>query len=135
MCENNRIRCEACGDQVVMVRSVRMRIHPTMEMERIVAAFPDPNNVPEDRLDEFNRAYIQYERNCQHRRAFICLPCYAKLDNHYGVAPILTRDGETKTYGLSGECRRGRAAVYDYAKWLRYQRRKAGEMGVELPPQ
>jgi hypothetical protein len=135
MCENNRIECEACGDQVAMARSVRMRIDPNIEMERIVAAFPDLNNIPADRLDDFNRAHIQYERNSQHRRAFICLQCYAKLDNHDGVAPILTKDGEAKTYGLSGRSRRDQAPVYDYAKWLRYQRSKAGEMGVELPPQ
>ena len=135
MCENNKIRCEACGDQVAMVRSVRMRIDPKMEWGRIVAAFLDLNNIPADRLDDFNRAYIQYQRNSQYQRAFICLHCYATLDNHDGVAPILTKDGETKTYGLSGKSRRDQAPVYDYARWLRYQSRKAEEMGVELPEQ
>jgi len=111
-----------------------MRIHPSMEWERIVATFPDPNNIPADRQDEFFRAYAQYQHqhNSQHRRAFICLGCYAKLDNHYGVASIVTTVGETKTFGLSGECRARRAAVYNYAKWLRYQRRKAGQMGIDL---
>lgn len=132
MGDDKMIRCEACGNRVAMVRSVRMRLNTDAEWERLTAAFPDLNDVPEDRREEVDRAYLQYQRNSQYRRAFICLPCYAKLDNDYGVASILTTDGQTKPFGLNGECRHGRATVCDYSKWLKYQKRKAGEMGIEL---
>ncbi|MBN1489965.1 MAG: hypothetical protein JXA69_08615 [Phycisphaerae bacterium] len=130
MSKKNTIECEACGCRAPMARSVRMRVDPEREFERIKNKFPDLNAIPEHLQDEFFRAYVQYHRNSQHRRAFICLECYATLDKHYGVAAIPTKFGKTEVFHLSGDCRGGRAAVYNYAKWRSYQSRKAAQMGV-----
>jgi len=35
------------------------------------------------------------------------------------------------TFGLAGPSRSGRAAIYNFAKWLRLQRKQAAEMGIE----
>jgi len=113
------ISCHTCGAQVAVVRSVRLR--------QCVSWRPDPNVID----DQNHRAHLQYARNMQFRRAFICQACYAVLaSNGYGVGAVRTTTGETKEYNLSGESRGDKAAVYDYAKWLRYQKRTAGKMGL-----
>ncbi|HUU82990.1 MAG TPA: hypothetical protein VM243_05740 [Phycisphaerae bacterium] len=81
--------------------------------------------------DPDDRLYEQYERQMAFRRAFICERCYKALDTHYGTGAI-TAAGTAKRYSLSGDCRGGKAAVYDHAKWQRYQQRKAGELGIDL---
>ena len=92
MGKQNTIECEACGCRVPMVRSVRMRVDPEKEFDRIKNKFQGLDVIPEHLQDEFFRAHVQYYRNSQHRRAFICLECYAALDKHYGIAAIPTGD-------------------------------------------
>jgi len=125
------ISCEVCGGQVAIVRSVMLRGDHAKEWERFTAAFPDPNDIPKDRQEEFNRAYLQYQRNSVYRRAFVCLECYNKLNGGDGWAEIITSNGP-KHFNMSGSSRERKAAVYNYAKWLQHQERKAGEMGIEM---
>lgn len=37
-----------------------------------------------------------------------------------------------KVFNLAGESRRDKAAVYRYGKWLAYQKRTAGKMGIKM---
>ena len=43
------------------------------------------------------------------------------------------RTSRTETYSIDGRSCEGKAAVYDYKKWVSFQRCKAKEMGIELP--
>jgi len=123
------VECYTCGGRARLVRSVRLRHNAGPEFDRIIDRWPDWNAIPQDDRDAFGRALLQYERNSKHRRAFICERCYKFLDNDFGVNEIMTPHGPT-SFGLSGECRAGRAAVYDYERWRRYQARLAAKMGV-----
>ena len=127
----NTIRCHTCGQDAKLVRSVRLRHDPNPEFNRIVQRWPDPNAIPADDQDVFKRAYLQWDRDSKHRRAFICEACYKRLDNPLGVAEIVTPEG-VKVFGLSGDSRASRAAVYDYEKWRRYQARLGRTLGIDL---
>jgi hypothetical protein len=114
-----------------LVRSVQIRPCPNREFYRFFQRFPDPNAIPEAQEDHAQRAYTQYERNAKYRRAFICERCYKLLDTYSGVG-VVTADGQSQSYGLSGRCRRGKAAVYDYGKWMRYQRERGAQIGIDV---
>ncbi len=123
--------CEACGKEMTIARSVRLRSNPEPEFEQIVDRFPDPNDMPDSRREELDRVYLQYLRNAEYRRAFICPACYRAIDTHVG-AGIVVVEGAEKRFHISGDSRRDRAAVYDYDKWLRYQQREAAKLGIDL---
>ena len=127
------IECHTCGGRVSWVRSVKIRGDVGRESKQLVQRYKDPNHIPES-------AYAQYRRNTDYRRAFICESCYKILDGlseteqglvSTGVAEIIGEWGP-KTWNLAGVSRGDKAAVYDYAKWLAFQRRKAGEMGIDF---
>lgn len=75
-----------------------------------------------DEQHRWEEVRAQYARNTAYRRAFICNPCYTRLDNEFGVAEIFTPTGP-KEFGLAGESRGGEAAVYTVDKWEKYQQR------------
>jgi len=67
----------------------------------------------------------------QFRRGFVCLDCYCRLARR--LAPVAIKRGDSfRLFRLAGESDRGKAAVYDYEKWFRYQANLARRMGVEL---
>jgi hypothetical protein len=124
------IPCHCCGGSVHIARAVKIRGDATADSAAIKARFPDPNVLSPEQDCEFQKASIQYERNAEFRTAFICSACYTRLDNACGVAEIVTDHGVHK-FNLAGESRRSRAPVYDYAKWSKYQVKKAAEIGVD----
>lgn len=96
-----------------------------MEERLIPSKWKDPTSwakMSEPELARCHAAFAQYARNTKYRRAFICNLCYQQLDNYSGAAEILTLRGP-KTFNLAGSSRGGKAAVYDHAKWSRYQER------------
>ncbi len=125
------VPCHTCRQEVKLVRSVQIRPWPNHEFYRFLRRFPDPNAIPEAQEEQAQRAYMQYERNATYRRAFICERCYKRLDTYSGVG-VITADGQSRSYGLSGKCRRGKAAVYDYDKWMRDQRRRGAQLGIDV---
>ncbi len=123
------ILCHCCGRNVKLTRSAMIRgdiyNHPFLERLRRMA----------DGIEPFDsKAYFHYKRDMTYRRAFICEACYKTIDNaEVGAAPIKPIDHyESRVFNLACRSRRGRAAVYDYKKWIAFQRRKAREMGVHL---
>jgi hypothetical protein len=72
-------------------------------------------------------ACIAYRENTTYRSAFVCPECYATLNSEDGLGEIAGR-----VFNLAGRSRFGRAAVYNEAKYLAYQRRLAGQMGIDL---
>jgi hypothetical protein len=128
---NGAVECFGCGRAVKLVRSVRIRDDGGAEFQRICDRWPDPNAIPAAQRDQFDRVLLQDERNSKHRRAFVCEACYKRLDNTFGVNEIMTANGP-QVFGLSGECREGRAAVYTYEKWVRYQQRVGCKMGIAV---
>ena len=126
MCNQGLIECHTCGQRVTLVRSVRIRGDTEHEFDLLLQRFPNLGELTPGEMDEYMRAYVRYARNSTHRRAFICLACYAKLDNYWGSG-FIERDERIRRYDLSGDCRGDRAAVYDYGKWTSYQARKLRE--------
>ena len=66
------------------------------------------------------------EENATYRSAFVCPACYGVLDSPTGTGEIAGR-----VYGISGRSRRGRAAVYNQAKYDAFVRKKARALGID----
>jgi hypothetical protein len=117
------MQCHTCGSEVPLVRSVLIR-QWLPEYREWGRSIPPPH--PE------SAAYIQYQKNMEYRRGFICEKCYKKLDaDPVGNAEIIG-DGGPKEFNLAGKSRGDQAAIYDCPKWERFQRRAAEAMGITL---
>ena len=127
----NIITCETCGSSARLVRSVLLKLCCDQSFRRFMERYPDPRAVDDDERDDFERVYRYILRNEMFRRAFVCERCYKRLDRESGPAEILYQ-ARVRPWYISGRSRRGRAAVYNYDRWLRFQRRKASEMGIRL---
>ena len=125
------MQCYTCHREVSLLRSVLLRHHTDDTFRPLHARFPHPTALVGDEEAEFQRLWAHCELNSQFRRTFICERCYKALDTFYGVGTIEV-DGERQAFNLAGRSRAGNAAVYDQARWLRYQRKVAAEMGVSL---
>ncbi len=71
-------------------------------------------------------AYHSYLQETAFRWCFLCLACYARLDNELGLAEVGGR-----VLRLAGTSRAGKAAVVDEAKYEAFQRRQAAALGIE----
>jgi hypothetical protein len=108
------MKCYCCGQDTPLAHHVKLRGDP---QTLPAGGFKSPDDP----------AYLALRENLTFRSAFVCPGCYAVLDSEDGIGEIAGR-----TYGLAGRSRGGRAAVYNEAKYLAYQRRLAGEMGIDL---
>jgi hypothetical protein len=108
------MNCYCCGRNTPLARHVKLRGDA-----RIV---PAGSKAPGDAADRAHQEEMTF------RSAFVCPGCYGALDSWDGTATIAGR-----TFGIAGRSRGGRAAVYDEAKYLAYQRRLAGGLGIDLP--
>ena len=72
-------------------------------------------------------AYLAYCEEMTFRWAIICLGCYRRLDNEFGVGEVAGR-----YFGLAGASRRDRAAVVNEAKYQAFQRREAAKLGLTI---
>lgn len=72
-------------------------------------------------------AYQSYREDMTYRWAFICNACYRQLDNESGLDKIPGRG----YFNLSCTSRGGKAPVVDEAKYQKFQRRLAKQMGLE----
>lgn len=112
------VKCHICSIDVDQVRSVILRQWPA-EYESWGVTKPAPKaGTP---------AYEQYVRNMAFRRAFICECCYLAVDGDPSGCAEIPGVGK---WNLASRSRSGRAAVYDRAKWERFQRSKAKWMGI-----
>ena len=125
------MRCQTCQRDVRLVRSVMLRRHGDDDFRRLFARFPNPNILRSNEVAEFDRLYSQYERNTQFRRTFICECCYRAFDTHSGVG-VIEVNGQRQAFNLAGASRGDKAAIYDEAKYKRFQQKKAAEMGLFL---
>ncbi len=122
------IPCHVCERQAPLVRSVKIRHEGGGDVEcripmrmaaRLEDAYGSLDAVPKEAMLAFARR--------DYRRAFICERCYKHLDrnSHRFLGPeTIEVAGEVRSYRLSGDSRQGRAAVYDYNRWSRFQARK-----------
>lgn len=108
------MKCYCCEGEVAYAYHVKLR-------GDVRAAQFDTFTSPAD------PAYKAYRENTEYRSAFICPACYAVLDSEDGTGEISGR-----VYGIEGPSRRGRAALYDEAKYKFFQKRKAAELGIEI---
>jgi len=106
--------CYCCGHNTPLAHHVKLRGD--------ARTVPTGSKAPADPADRAHREEMTF------RSAFVCPACYAALDSGDGTAAIAGR-----TYGIAGQSRGGRAAVYDEAKYLAYQCRLASGMGIDLP--
>ena len=53
------------------------------------------------------------------------------LDTLDGLAEV-ERDGKVMLWSMSVSSRGDRAAIYDWKKWLTYQKKAASSMGIEV---
>jgi hypothetical protein len=97
---------------VTLVRHVKLRGDVAVEPTAITS--------PDD------PASIAYEENTSYRSAFVCPACYGVLDSWDGTGMIGGR-----VYGIAGRSRRGRAAVYDKAKYDAFIKKKARDLGID----
>jgi hypothetical protein len=104
------MRCYYCDTLMRLARKVKLR--PWREME-----------VPPTSPDDL--AYLFYCKEMSYRWAFICQPCYRKLDNEVGLAEI-----GCMTFNLAGASRGDKAALVDEAKYQAFQRQQAEAMGL-----
>lgn len=140
------IECHTCGDVVKLAHSVLLRQHlgPSCYEQVPLLTNDGPIMVDAGRVEGLDEdAYpigpgkisaarvLQAERLMQFRRAFVCLRCYRFLDNGRGSGAI-SRDGKARMFGLAGASRGGKAAIYNYAKWLRFQAKLEAGMAAEI---
>lgn len=119
------IPCHCCLATAPLARSVMIRGDVLRAAEEIPEKWKDNKylaSMPAEEAARFDRFMEQYRRNGEYRRAFICNPCYSRLDNDVGMAEIMTPLGP-QTFNLAGASRGGKAAVYTAKKWSRFQER------------
>lgn len=107
------MECYCCQKDEPKLHHVKLRGDPIWTGE--------PPKSPED------PRYKAYLKNTEYRSAFVCPACYRTLDSAAGVAEISGR-----TYNLAGQSRKGKAPLFDQRKYDAFQRKKAGELGIEL---
>ncbi len=136
MCNVELVSCHTCGDDVAVVRSVRIKLVPGHRLINVILA---PGVVSKEVIDlasfdwtgPDDPAYLQFRKNAATRRSFICEKCYRALNTLDGVAEI-SRDGKLHLWSMSVPSRDGKAAVYNKRKWLAYQKRIANKLGIDL---
>jgi len=106
------MHCHCCSQEIRIARKVKLR--PWREFDPI-------------RGNSDSAAYRSYCEDMTFRWAFVCNACYRLLDNEYGVAEI----PGFGYFNLAGTSRRDRAPVIDEAKYQRFQRKQAEQMGLE----
>jgi hypothetical protein len=109
------MQCYCCQQDIQVARKVKLRPWRFFG--------PDP-----DRASSVSSQvrYQSYVEEMTYRWAFICNACYRRLDNETGLAQIPGRG----LFNLAGASRGDKAAVVDEAKYLRFQRRQAEQMGL-----
>jgi hypothetical protein len=126
------IRCHTCGKDVESVRSVMIRPHGGPDaLWELFKRYSQPNELSEPDRRKYRWLYVRAVEAGKYHRAFICNTCYQAFDTHCGVGGIETDAGNAE-FGLAGQSRGGKAAVYDYGKWVSFQKRLAKQMGGEL---
>ena len=116
----NTIACQICGQDVDQLFSVLIR------------EWPNSSEADGQRRRSVGGRPVGHRRGAPFRRAFVCDGCYVALDAGGGMADLAAPHCAPRRYSLAANCRQGRAAVYDYARWSEYRRRKAAELGIEL---
>jgi hypothetical protein len=106
-------RCFCCDGDISLARKVKLR--PRLDLQPDAHGNIDP------------AAYAFYEKEMTYRWAFICLDCYARLNNESGLALA-----GGKLFNLAGCSRYGRAPVVDEEKYQAFQRRAAARMGLAV---
>lgn len=106
------MKCYCCDNEVSLAHHVKLR--------------GDVRPAPPAGTLEGDPAYHAYRENGTYRSAFVCPACYAVLDSWDGTGEIGGR-----VYGINGRSRRGRAAVYNQAKYEAFRRKKAAELGID----
>jgi hypothetical protein len=106
------MRCFCCDRDTPLVRKVDIRTFVEL----------DPDNLP----SPDSAAYHSYVEQVTYRWGFICLPCYRQLDNELGAAQI-----GANTFTIAGRSRGNKAPVFDQAKYEKFQRREAGDLGID----
>lgn len=112
------VKCHICSNDLDELRSVMLRQWLAEYESWGVTIAPPAGGAS---------AYEQYCRNMTYRRAFICESCYLAVDGDPAGCAEIPGLGK---WNLASGSRRGRAAVYDQAKWERFQRSKAKSMGL-----
>lgn len=107
------IPCEICNRRFQLARSVRIGVLQHSDLTGEI-----------DLLSMSAEQYMEDRERTAYRRAFICEECYKNLDAGSSVPdhrPVQCElSGGTFYIRLSSESRRGRAAIYNAAKWKSY---------------
>jgi hypothetical protein len=118
------IECYTCGAHVRLARSVLIR----QEIGPIVGqSGPVRQTFAAGILATRQHGWpLSYGSQTRSRREFICLPCYACLDNEDGVG-FIVREGRISEFELLPSSRAGKAPTCDYGK---YRSRRGGPPGA-----
>ncbi|OWY70414.1 hypothetical protein B7486_16630 [cyanobacterium TDX16] len=139
VCENpNMIQCHTCNSRVPFARHCKVR----GDVEAMGNTYADQaskrlgrdiriGSLTPDEIERERPYYEQYHRNIQYRSAFICEACYKVMDSSGDGSAEIDASAGPQTFAIAGESRNDRAAIYDHAKWLRFQSNQAAKMGIE----
>ncbi len=105
------IECYTCRGDVRLAHHVKLRGDVTPRW--------GPGSPPSE------AAWEAYLEDTTYRSAFVCMGCYAILDNDLGLAEFAGRE-----YSIAGVSRRGKAPVWDRAKVDSFRRRQAQRLGL-----
>ena len=125
------MQCFTCQRLVAATRLVRLRMRGSLAATPARPVRARSRRAGGGRESGHVRIHAARREDGRFRPAFVCEGCYTALE-------LLERIGRTEApylslkYELAGRSRRGRARVFDAARYARYQRRLAGRLGILL---